>query len=166
MRVRGEGDDRGWDGWMASRTQWTWVWVNSGSCWWTGKPGMLQSMGSQRVGHDWATELNWTELSDKGFLIYMIIIVIFFPIPSQGVLFVCLFLLHAFLSSVFRCIYQLRIIFSWWYCLSLFIYMNISCSKMNLPEIKTFIPALFWLLFIYPSILKLLYFKYFIFNNK
>ena len=43
---------------MASLTQWTWVWVNSGSWWWTGKPGMLQSMGSQKVGHDWATELN------------------------------------------------------------------------------------------------------------
>ena len=46
-------------GWMASPTQWTWVWVNSGSWWWTGRPGMLQSMGSQRVGHDWAAELNW-----------------------------------------------------------------------------------------------------------
>ena len=51
-------DDRGWDGWMASRTQWTWIWVNSGSWWWTGRPGVLQFMGSQRVGHDWATELN------------------------------------------------------------------------------------------------------------
>ena len=50
-------DDRGWDGWMASPTQWTWVWVNSGRWQWTGKPGMLQSMGSQRVGHDCATEL-------------------------------------------------------------------------------------------------------------
>ena len=57
----GEGDNRGWDGWMTSLTQWTWVWVNSGSWWWTGKPGMLQSMGSQRVEHDWATKLNWTE---------------------------------------------------------------------------------------------------------
>ena len=47
------------DGWMASPTQWTWVWVNSGRWWWTGRPGMLQFMGSQRVGHDWATELNW-----------------------------------------------------------------------------------------------------------
>ena len=55
----GGGDDRGWDGWMASSTQWTWVWVSSGSWWWTGRPGVLQSMGSQRVGHDWATELNW-----------------------------------------------------------------------------------------------------------
>ena len=53
-------DDRGWDGWMASPTQWTWVWVNSGSWWWTGRTGILQLMGSQRVGHDLATELNWT----------------------------------------------------------------------------------------------------------
>ena len=51
----GEGDDR--DGWMASLTQWTWVWVNSRSWWWTGRPGMLQFMGSQRVGHNWATEM-------------------------------------------------------------------------------------------------------------
>ena len=51
--------DRRWDGWMASPTQWTWVWVNSGSWWWTGRPRMLQFMGWQRVGHDWATELNW-----------------------------------------------------------------------------------------------------------
>ena len=61
LKVGEEGDDRGWDGWMASQTQWTWVWVNSGSWWWTGRSGMLQSMGSQRVRHDWATELNWTE---------------------------------------------------------------------------------------------------------
>ena len=54
-----EGDDRGWDGWMAPPTQWTWVWVNSESWWWTGSPCMLQSMGSERVWHDWTTELNW-----------------------------------------------------------------------------------------------------------
>ena len=58
----GKGDNRGWDGWMASPTRWTWVWVDSGSWWWTGRPGMLQFMGSQRVGHDWATELNRTEV--------------------------------------------------------------------------------------------------------
>ena len=57
----GEGDDRGWDGWMASPTRGTWVCVDSGSWWWTGRPGELWFMGSQRVGHDWATELNWTE---------------------------------------------------------------------------------------------------------
>ena len=59
----GEGDDWGWDGWMASLIWWTWVWVNSGSWWWTGRPGVLRFMGSQRVGHDWATELNWTDLN-------------------------------------------------------------------------------------------------------
>ena len=58
-KARGEGDNRGWNGWMASPTQWTWVWVGSRSWWWTGNPGMLQSVGSQRVGHDWAIELNW-----------------------------------------------------------------------------------------------------------
>ena len=58
-KVGGEGDDRGWDGWMASPTPWTWVWASSRSWWWTGKPGVLQSIGSQRVGHDWSTELNW-----------------------------------------------------------------------------------------------------------
>ena len=57
LKVGEEGDDRGWDGWMASPTQWTWVWVNSRSWWWTGRPGVLQSMGSQRGGHDWVTEL-------------------------------------------------------------------------------------------------------------
>ena len=57
LRAGGEGDDRGWDGWMASWTQWTWVWVISGSWWWTGRPCVLQSMWSQRVGHDWATDL-------------------------------------------------------------------------------------------------------------
>ena len=51
--------NRRWDGWMASPTQWTWVWVSSRSWWWTGRSGMLQSMGSQRAGHDWVTELNW-----------------------------------------------------------------------------------------------------------
>ena len=54
-----EGDDRGWDGWMASPTQWMWIWISSRSWWWTGKPSMLQSTGLQRVGHNWATELNW-----------------------------------------------------------------------------------------------------------
>ena len=57
----GEGDNRGGDDWVASPTRWTWVWVGSRSWWWTGRPGMLWFMGSQRVGHDWATELNWTD---------------------------------------------------------------------------------------------------------
>ena len=60
LNVGGERDDRGWDGWMASPTQWIWVWISSGSWWWTG----LQSMGLQRVGHNWATELNWNMQMD------------------------------------------------------------------------------------------------------
>ena len=76
LKAGGEGDNRGWDGWMVSPTQWTWVWVNSGSWWWTGKRGVLQSMGSQTDGHDWATEMNWTELRPKDSEIYVIFITI------------------------------------------------------------------------------------------
>ena len=68
LRAGGEGDDRGWDGWMASPTQWTWVWVGSRNWYWTGRPDVLWFVGSQRVRHDWATELNWTEQSMKGLL--------------------------------------------------------------------------------------------------
>ena len=61
LKARGERDDRGWDVWMAAPTQWIGVWVNTGSCWWTGRPGLLQSMRFQSVRHHWASELNWTE---------------------------------------------------------------------------------------------------------
>ena len=57
----GEGDDKSWDGWIGSLTHWTWVWVSSRSWWWTGKPGVLQSMGSQRLRRDCTTELNWRQ---------------------------------------------------------------------------------------------------------
>ena len=63
LKAGREADSRGWDDWMASRTRWTWVWVSSRTWWCTGKPGVLQSKGSQRVGHDRTTELNWTELN-------------------------------------------------------------------------------------------------------
>ena len=63
-----KGDNRGWDGWMASLTQRTWVWASSGSWWWTGRPGVLQSMGLQRVRHNWVTELNWTSQKAKAVL--------------------------------------------------------------------------------------------------
>ena len=66
----GKGDNRGWDGWMASPTRWTWVWVNSGHWWSTGRPGVLQFLGSQRVGHNWATELNWNKCYLCGLLFY------------------------------------------------------------------------------------------------
>ena len=69
LRAGGEGDDRGWDGWMASPTRWTWVWVDSGSWWWTGRPGVLRFTGSQRVRHDWATELSLLMLF-LGFISY------------------------------------------------------------------------------------------------
>ena len=63
-------DDRGWGGWMASSMWWTWVWVSSWSWWWTGKPVMLQSLGSQRVGHDWATELNWLIINSTVYCLF------------------------------------------------------------------------------------------------
>ena len=70
LRAGGQGDDRGWDGWIASPTQWTWIWVDSGSWCWTGRPGVLRFMGSQRVGHDWGTELNWMMKMDPKWLLY------------------------------------------------------------------------------------------------
>ena len=76
----GEGDNRGWDGWMASRTRWTWVWVNSGSWWWTGRPGMLRFMGSRGVRHDWATELNCNV-----FLQWLFELLIYYYVASDGV---------------------------------------------------------------------------------
>ena len=69
LKAGGEGDDRGWDGWMALPTQRPWVWVNSGSWWWTRKSDVLQSMGSQRVGHVWATELtDWVVYKQQKFI--------------------------------------------------------------------------------------------------
>ena len=65
LKAGGEGDDREWDSWMASPTLWTWVWASSGSWWWTGRPGMLQSMVLQRAGHYWTTELtDWILQAD------------------------------------------------------------------------------------------------------
>ena len=81
MRVGGEGDDREWHGWMASATR-SWVWVSSGSWWWTGKSGMLQSMGSQRIRHDWVTELSWK----TGRNTYVISMYVFFCVSCDHVL--------------------------------------------------------------------------------
>ena len=86
-----EGDDRGWDGWMASPTQWTWVWVNSGSWLWIGRTGVLRFMGSQRVSHDWTTELSWTLKQEYLGLNLSV------PLPSD----VRLDKLHKFCSSVY-----------------------------------------------------------------
>ena len=70
LRAGGEGDDRGLDDWMASPTRWMWVWAISGSWWWTGKPGVMQSKGLQRVWHDWVTELNWSGIRPLLFHLY------------------------------------------------------------------------------------------------
>ena len=85
LKGGGEGDDRGWDGWMASLTQWTWVWVNCGSWQWTERPGVLQFMGLQRVGQDWATELNWT-------LVYVQVLIMWFYWKTP-----CLFIIYVLL---------------------------------------------------------------------
>ena len=74
LKVGGEEGNRGWDGWMASLTQWIWVWVNSNSWWWTGRPGVLQSMGLQRVGHDWATELIFVYRHSNGVWLFIEIV--------------------------------------------------------------------------------------------
>ena len=65
LKAGGKGDDRGWDGWLASPTQWTWIWASSGRWWWTGRPGVLQPWG-RRVGHNWANELNWRRCGSRG----------------------------------------------------------------------------------------------------
>jgi len=92
----GEGDDRGWDGWMALLTRWTWVSVNSGSWWWTGRPGVLRFMGSQRVGHDWATDLIWSDLMKTKFTVLVSILATKW---LSGILFAILFYISLVLTS-------------------------------------------------------------------
>ena len=93
LKAGGEGDDRGWDGWMASPpTQWIWVWVNSRSWWWTEKPGVLQSMGLQRVRHNWTTELNWRVLRHWWCPHHSLISVLFSQFKSLFSIFPVLFL--------------------------------------------------------------------------
>ena len=81
LKTGGEGDDRRWDGWMISPTQWTWVWVNSGSWWWTGRPGVLQSMGWQRARHDWLPELNWLVSKYLCLYLYLYLSISIYPPP-------------------------------------------------------------------------------------
>ena len=77
LKAGEEEDDRGWDGWMAWPTQWTWVWVDSSSWWWTGRPGVLQFMGSQKVGHNWATEQMWCQNVNIKIIFTMVCLLIF-----------------------------------------------------------------------------------------
>ena len=97
----GEGNDRGWDGWMASLTWRMCVWVNSGSWWWTGRPGMLQFMGSQRVGHDWATELNWATNTTTDIQILFIVYDFLKIYILKSKYFICIF------PEIFKIIYNL-----------------------------------------------------------
>ena len=92
LRAGGEGDDKGRDGGIASPTRWTWVWVDSGSWWWTGRPGVLPSMGSQRVEYNWATELNWTFVGKVTSLLFNMLsmLVIAFLPRSKHLLILCL----------------------------------------------------------------------------
>ena len=92
----------GWDGWMASLIQWTWGWVNSGSWWWTERPGVLQSMESQRVGHSWVTELNW--MDTKQYL-FMVLFFISLMTSDDEHLFMCL--LAMCIPSLEKCIFKL-----------------------------------------------------------
>ena len=95
-----KGTDRGWDGWMASLTQWTWVWVNSGSWWWTGKPGVLQSMASQRVGHNWVTKLtDW--LIHKYLYIYLTYRLYAIRLNEVGIIYYTFAFLEGLVSNMF-----------------------------------------------------------------
>ena len=120
-------NDRGWDGWMASPTQWTWVWVNTRSWWWTGRPGVLQSMGSQRVLHSWVTELNsWFYLC----LSYMAFIMLKY-----------IFLYTNFIESFYH---------KWWFCITL-IYLNMFYHSwipgINLTWLWCMILVKYWISF-------------------
>ena len=114
LRVGGERDDRGWDGWMASPTWWTWVWVDSGSWWWTERPSVLWFMGSQRVRHNWATELN---------------------ISNDDHLFICLLVLCV--SSLENCLFRSSHVLTVWCFLLLLICMKYLYILETRPVLVT-----------------------------
>ena len=100
----GEGDDRGWDGWMTSLTRWTSVWAIFGSWWWTGKPGVLQSTGSQKVGHNWVTELNWWSviLSISSYTCWLFLCLFFEELSTE--------LLCPILATGYLCFFQMVVV--------------------------------------------------------
>ena len=129
-RQEGKGDDKGWDGCMASPTRWTWVWVNSRSWWWTGRPGVLQSMGSQRVGHNWATELNWKTL-----------LLSILTSSSPSLYFSCSFpqtVLHLIITNIFN-VYNLNFKYSvcsntflfWLPCFMSHLLVPLNCNHLS-----------------------------------
>ena len=123
LRAGGEGDDREWDGWMASSSQGTWVWVDSGSWWWTGRPSVLQFMGSQRVRHDWTIELNWTRL-----------VIAFLP-RSKCLLFYFFFII--FFLLIFFLFFNFAILY--WFChISKWIHHRYTCVPH--PEPSSLLP--------------------------
>ena len=124
LRAGGEGDDREWDGWMASSSQGTWVWVDSGSWWWTGRPSVLQFMGSQRVRHDWTIELNWTRL-----------VIAFLP-RSKCLLFYFFFII--FFLLIFFLFFNFAILY--WFChISKWIRHRYTCVPLPEPS-SLFLP--------------------------
>ena len=107
----GEGDDQGWDGWIPSLTRWTWVWVNSGRWWWTGRPGVLRFMGSQRLGHDWVTELSYIDLCQISIIYRITIVKSFFILIPRSSSTVGLFLfLFTWLQVIYNCFFMHLII--------------------------------------------------------
>ena len=117
LKAGGVGDDRGWDGWMATPTQWTWVWVDSGIWWWTGRPGVLWFTGLQRVRHDWVTELNWTELGIIKILWDLVPAYLFIPLPA----------------IIPRASHTIDLEHCFLFCISLFIY-HIVCLPLGMPD--------------------------------
>ena len=112
LKVEGEGDDRRWDDWMASRTQSTWVWVNSRDWWWTGRPGLLQSMRLHRVRLDWATELNWRFSNQFIFLLLYWVIWALYILGINTIILSCKYFLSfskqsCFIDFLFVCLFVL-----------------------------------------------------------
>ena len=128
----GGGDDRGWDGWMASLTQGTWIWLNSGSWWWTGKPGMLQSMESQKVGNNWAIELNQIRYSfSEGELVW----IVYPPVLEMGFLF-----LKDILPRQFSFLLFSSELWSYCHCLLYWIRLELNNLSVTLAMDLIFLP--------------------------